>query len=42
MAFLHADSQAEAMTIKHKLFAIRATGDSAYMINSPSFKPPIW
>nr|VFJ86013.1 MAG: hypothetical protein BECKLFY1418B_GA0070995_100143 [Candidatus Kentron sp. LFY] len=42
MAFLQADSGAERMAEKQRLFVIRATGDSAAIINRKGFDPRIW
>lgn len=42
MAFLHADAGAEQMVIKQNLFAIRATGDSASIVNTKGFAPRVW
>ena len=42
MAFLQADSGAERMAEKQRLFVIRATGDSAVIINRKGFHPRIW
>lgn len=42
MAWLTADAGAEAMVIKRNLFSIRATGDSAQIVNPPNFAPHCW
>lgn len=42
MAFLQADADAEQMVINRGLFAIRATGDSAHIVNPQGFAPRIW
>ncbi|MCB1821072.1 MAG: hypothetical protein KDI73_05755, partial [Candidatus Competibacteraceae bacterium] len=42
MAWLIADAGAEAMVINQRLFSIRATGDSAQILNSPDFIPRCW
>ena len=42
MAWLTADAGAEAMVIKRGLFSIRATGDSAQILNAPDFIPRSW
>ena len=42
MAFLKADAGAEVMVEKRGLFVIKATGDSAAIINQSNFKPRIF
>ena len=39
IAYLRAEEESEIYTQKQKLFAIRATGDSAAIVNSIDFKP---
>lgn len=42
MAWLSADAGAEAMVINQGLFSLRATGDSARIINPEDFAPRAW
>ena len=42
MAFLQSDAGAESMVINKNLFAIRAVGDSAHIINAEKFTPRVW
>jgi len=42
MAWLTADAGVEAMVINRGLFSIRATGDSAQILNTPDFTPRWW
>lgn len=42
MAWLTADAGADAMVENQKLFSIRATGDSASILNAAEFKPQAW
>jgi Holliday junction resolvase-like predicted endonuclease len=42
MAFLHADAGADQMVVNKNMFAIRATGDSAHILNSKGFIPKVW
>nr|VFJ77837.1 MAG: hypothetical protein BECKFW1821C_GA0114237_11416 [Candidatus Kentron sp. FW] len=42
MAFLQADANADAMAEKRQLFVIRATGDSATIVNRKGFEPRSW
>ncbi len=42
MAWLSADASAEEMVVNRGLFSIRATGDSAAIVNSESFAPLAW
>ena len=39
MAYLRADGQSEIQAMNKKLFVIRATGNSATIVNSEDFKP---
>lgn len=39
VAYLRAEEESEVYAERQKLFAIRATGDSAAIINAPSFTP---
>ena len=42
VAFLLAEGQAEVMAQKRGLLVIRATGDSAALVNEDDFRPKIW
>ncbi|WP_274608970.1 hypothetical protein [Lamprobacter modestohalophilus] len=42
MAWLTADAGAEAMLENRGLFSIRATGDSASILNDADFRPRAW
>nr|VFJ66251.1 MAG: hypothetical protein BECKFW1821B_GA0114236_11147 [Candidatus Kentron sp. FW] len=42
VAFLQADAEADQMVENRKLFVIRATGDSAAIINGRGFEPRSW
>ena len=42
MAWLSADAGAEAMVENRGLFSIRATGDSASIVNAAEFRPRAW
>ncbi len=42
MAYLSEDSEAVGMAEKRGMFVIRATGDSAAVVNAEKFKPRIW
>lgn len=42
MAWLTADAGAEAMVENRGLLSIRATGDSASILNAPDFRPRAW
>jgi Holliday junction resolvase len=42
MAWLTADAGAEKMVVNRGLFSIRATGDSAFIQNEPTFTPRVW
>ena len=42
IAYLRAEEESETFAQKQKLFAIRATGDSAAIVNSPDFEPRIF
>lgn len=42
MAWLVADAGAETMVLKKELFGIRATGDSAHILNPEPFTPREW
>ena len=42
MAFLQADAEADRMAENRKLFVIRATGDSAAIMNRKGFEPRSW
>jgi len=42
MAWLTADAGAEVMVDSRGLFSIRATGDSAAILNDPGFEPRAW
>ena len=39
VAFLKSEEEAETFAQKQKLFAIRAVGDSAHLLNPPGFQP---
>ncbi len=39
VAFLHSEQESERMAEKRGLFVIRATGDSAAIVNDPDFRP---
>lgn len=42
MAWLTADAGADAMVLNRGLFSIRATGDSAQILNPPDFTLRYW
>ena len=42
VAFIQADASADRMAEKQGLFVIRATGDSATLVNQAEFRPRIW
>ncbi len=42
VAFLRAEERSEAMAEKQGLFVIRATGDSAALVNKPDFVPKVY
>jgi len=42
VAFISEDAGTMAMAEKNGLFVIRATGDSASIINQETFQPKIW
>ena len=42
VAFLRAEEQSEVMAEKRGLFVIRATGDSAVLVNKPDFVPKVY
>jgi len=42
VAFIQADAEADRMAEKQNLFVIRATGDSALIVNPKGFLPRTW
>ncbi|NBC09689.1 MAG: hypothetical protein GVY26_21050, partial [Bacteroidetes bacterium] len=42
VAFLRAEESSDAMAEKRGLFVIRATGDSAALVNQPDFVPKVY
>ena len=42
VAYMRADEGTAGFAQKKGLFVIRATGDSAHIINAPNFKPKVW
>ncbi len=42
VAFISEDAGTAAMAEKNGLFVIRATGDSASIVNAETFTPKIW